>query len=117
MGVRTRSYGRHAWAAAAVLGLMILVTGCSDDGSFADAGSTSSIFNEADVKFAQTMIPHHEQAIEMADAILAKQGVPSEITESAQQIKDAQVPQVEAMRGFWRPGSSPYYRTTFERGP
>src|SRR5215208_6917054 len=112
MGVTTRSYRRHAWAAAAVLGLMILVTGCSDDGSFADAGSTSSIFNEADVKFAQTMIPHHEQAIEMADAILTKQGVRSEITESAQRIKDAQVPQVEAMRGFWRPGSSPYYRTT-----
>jgi uncharacterized protein (DUF305 family) len=52
------------------------------------------------VKFAQTMIPHHEQAVEMADAILTKQGVPPELTQLAQQIKDAQVPEVEALRAY-----------------
>jgi uncharacterized protein (DUF305 family) len=75
------------WAAAALLGLMILVTGCSSDSGSTAAGSALSTFNEADVKFAQTIIPHHEQAVEMADAILPKQGVPPEITQS-QQIRE-----------------------------
>ena len=97
MSFKTRTGG---WAGAALLGLMILVTGCSSDSGSTAAGSASSTFNEADVKFAQTMIPHHEQAVEMADAILAKQGVPPEITQLAQQIKDAQVPEVAALRGF-----------------
>jgi uncharacterized protein (DUF305 family) len=101
MCFRTRTgHKLGGWAAAALLGPMILFTGCSSDPGSTAAGSASSTFNEADVKFAQTMIPHHEQAVEMADAISAKQGVPPEITQLAQQIKDAQVPEVEALRGF-----------------
>jgi uncharacterized protein (DUF305 family) len=101
MSFRTGTgYKLGGWAAAALLGLMILVTGCSSDTGSTAAGSASSAFNEADVKFAQTMIPHHEQAVEMADAILGKQGIPPEIMQLAQQIKDAQVPEVEALRGF-----------------
>jgi uncharacterized protein (DUF305 family) len=56
--------------------------------------------NDADVMFAQMMIPHHEQAIEMSDMILAKDGVNGEITELAQQIKDAQAPEIAQMRGW-----------------
>jgi uncharacterized protein (DUF305 family) len=101
MSFKTRTgYKLGGWAGAALLGLMILVTGCSSDSGSTAAGSASSTFNEADVKFAQTMIPHNEQAVEMADAISAKQGVPPEITQLAQQIKDAQVPEVAALRGF-----------------
>jgi uncharacterized protein (DUF305 family) len=101
MSFRNRTgYKLGGWAAAALLGLMILVTGCSSDSGSTAAGSASSTFKEADVKFAQTMIPHHEQAVEMADAILWRQGVPLEITQLAQQIKDAQVPEVQALRGF-----------------
>jgi uncharacterized protein (DUF305 family) len=101
MRFKTRTgYKLGGWAGAALLGLMILVTGCSSDSGSTAAGSASSTFNEADVKFAQTMIPHNEQAVEMADAISGKQGVPPEITQLAQQIKDAQVPEVEALRGF-----------------
>ena len=101
MSFRTRTgHKLGGWPAAALLGLLILVTGCSSDSGSTAAGSASSTFNKADVKFAQTMIPHHEQAVEMADAILAKQEVPPEITQLAQQIKDAQVPEVETLRGF-----------------
>jgi uncharacterized protein (DUF305 family) len=101
MGFKTRTgYKLGGWATTALLGLMILITGCSSDTGFTAAGSASSAFNEADVKFAQTMIPHHEQAVEMADAILAKQGVRPELTQLAQQIKDAQVPEVEALRAY-----------------
>jgi uncharacterized protein (DUF305 family) len=101
MGFKTRTgYKLGGWAATALLGLMILVAGCSSDTGSTAAGSASSAYNEADVKFAQTMIPHHEQAVEMADAILGKQRVPPEIMQLAQQIKDTQLPEVEALRGF-----------------
>ena len=101
MGFKTRTgYKLGGWAATALPGLMILVAGCSSDTGSTAAGSASSAYNEADVKFAQTMIPHHEQAVEMADAILGKQRVPPEIMQLAQQIKDTQLPEVEALRGF-----------------
>lgn len=66
--------------------------------------------NGADVMFAQMMIPHHQQAIEMSDMILAKEGVNSEITELAQQIKDAQAPEITQMSGWlagWGQNPSP----------
>jgi uncharacterized protein (DUF305 family) len=40
--------------------------------------------------FAQMMIPHHQQAIEMSDMVLAKQGMDPRVVELATQIKDAQ---------------------------
>ena len=46
------------------------------------------------------MIPHHEQAIEMSDIILAKSGVDPEVTKLAQQIKDAQGPEMTTMTGI-----------------
>ena len=44
--------------------------------------------------FAQMMLPHHEQAIEMSDIILAKDGVPAEVTTLAEEIKAAQGPEI-----------------------
>lgn len=35
----------------------------------AACGSTSSTLNEADVEFLQAMIPHHQQAVEMAQLV------------------------------------------------
>lgn len=57
-------------------------------------------FNAADQMFLVMMIPHHEQAIEMADILLAKSGIPDEVTELAQKIKDAQGPEIETMRSW-----------------
>jgi uncharacterized protein (DUF305 family) len=88
----------RAWMVAAALGLAALLGSCAESAGSAGAGSQT--FNDADVKFAQTMIPHHEQAIEMADAIMAKPGALPDITQVAQQIKDTQAPQVETMQGF-----------------
>jgi uncharacterized protein (DUF305 family) len=91
--------GLRAWAATAALGLATLLGGCADE-SADSAGAGAPTFNDADVKFAQTMIPHHEQAVEMADAMLGKSGTSPEVTQLAQQIRDTQRPQMETLTGF-----------------
>ncbi len=53
------------------------------------------------------MIPHHEQAIEMSDVILAKDGVDPEVTDLANQIKDAQGPEIEQLTTWLEEWGSP----------
>ena len=60
----------------------------------------SAEFDQADIMFAQMMIPHHEQAIEMSDIILAKDGVDPEVVELAEEIKAAQGPEIEQMESW-----------------
>jgi uncharacterized protein (DUF305 family) len=55
-------------------------------------------FNGADVTFAQMMIPHHEQAVEMSDTLLAKDGIDERVVDLATQIKDAQQPEIDQLR-------------------
>lgn len=64
------------------------------------SGVSTSASNSADVMFAQMMIPHHEQAVVMSDAMLAKPGISSEVTTLATQIKKAQQPEIDQMRGW-----------------
>ena len=52
---------------------------------------------EADVTFAQLMIPHHQQAIEMSELALTKSN-DDEVIKLAEQIRDAQGPEIEQMR-------------------
>lgn len=56
--------------------------------------------NKADMQFAHMMIPHHQQAIEMSDLILAKQGIDPRVVELASQIKAAQGPEIEQMQAW-----------------
>ena len=56
--------------------------------------------NDADVMFASMMIPHHNQAIEMSDILLAKDGVDAGVAALAQKIKAAQGPEVAQMTGW-----------------
>jgi uncharacterized protein (DUF305 family) len=55
---------------------------------------------DADVTFAQQMIPHHTQAIEMSDTVLAKPGIDPRVTDLANQIKAAQGPEIQQMQGW-----------------
>ena len=56
-------------------------------------------FNDADVMFAQMMIPHHEQAIEMSDIALDPTvGAGERVRELATQIKNAQDPEITLMK-------------------
>jgi uncharacterized protein (DUF305 family) len=56
--------------------------------------------NEADVMFAQMMIPHHAQAVEMSDIVLAKPDLPADVSALATRIKGAQAPEIETMTGW-----------------
>ena len=84
----------------------LFATGCgsSDSSSTSDtsmAESTLNEFNDADVMFAQMMIPHHEQAIEMSDIALDPTvGASDEIRALAEDIKAAQDPEIAQMTAF-----------------
>jgi len=67
------------------------------------AGSTPNAgadHNQADIMFAQMMIPHHSQAVEMSDIILAKAGMPADVIALATKIKAAQAPEIKQMTGW-----------------
>jgi len=56
--------------------------------------------NQPDVTFAQQMIPHHQQAIEMSDILLAKQGIDPRVVDLANKIKSAQGPEIQQMQAW-----------------
>lgn len=100
--------------AAAVLAAALGLAGCAADsgtsgmpmnhGSSGPMSSAmpdaSSDHNQPDIMFSQMMIPHHAQAVEMSDIILAKTGVPAPVASLATRIKEAQAPEIEQMRGW-----------------
>ncbi len=55
--------------------------------------------NDADISFLTGMTPHHEQAVEMSDIVLAA-NPPAEVAAIARQIKDAQAPEIEQMNSM-----------------
>lgn len=74
--------------------------GGGPDGMMTQTIEPGADFNAADEMFLIMVIPHHEQAVEMADILLAKPGIPDEVTELAQKIKDSQGPEIETMRSW-----------------
>jgi uncharacterized protein (DUF305 family) len=78
-----------------ILGIVavLVLTGC------ASTPKANSEFSAADIKFAEEMIPHHEQAILMADIALTN-SASDEILAVARDIKAAQAPEIEEM-GSW----------------
>lgn len=66
----------------------------------ASAADEAAAHNDADVMFAQMMIPHHSQAIEMSDMLLAKQDIPADVTALAEQIKAAQGPEIAQLESW-----------------
>lgn len=62
-------------------------------------GASQGGFNEADVMFAQMMIPHHEQAVEMAKVVLAKTA-DADVRRLATAIEAAQAPEIALMKGW-----------------
>jgi uncharacterized protein (DUF305 family) len=114
--------------AAAVVAL-IVSAGCSnsDSGNQHSAGHNTSAsataapttgapsgeqHNTADVWFLKHMIPHHQQAIEMSDIVLAKQGIDPRVTDLANKIKAAQGPEIQQMQDWLKQWGDPPMPTT-----
>jgi uncharacterized protein (DUF305 family) len=99
--------------AGSALAAALALAGCTT-GDTGDAGASASPTttagesstastteaNRADHRFARMMIPHHEQAIEMSDIILAKEGLDPEVATLAEEIKAAQGPEIEQMQSW-----------------
>ena len=96
---------------AALTVAALTLSACSDGSEDASAapttaaGVTTSVtgtaasgqdeeFSETDVMFAQMMLPHHQQAVEMSDIILAKDDVPTDVAALAAEIKAVQGPEI-----------------------
>jgi uncharacterized protein (DUF305 family) len=74
----------------------------TDSVAMTDAPSSGEVsLNKADIEFAQGMIAHHEQAIEMAEiARDPSTGASPEVVDLATRIQAAQDPEVELMTGW-----------------
>ena len=96
---------RIAAPAALALTAALVLSGCSGPTGGHESmpgmsAGDSAEANQADVMFAAMMIPHHEQAIEMSDVLLAKDDVDPEVAALAERIKAAQGPEIELMQGW-----------------
>jgi len=66
----------------------------------ASAGKPASgPHSDADVAFATGMVPHHAQAVQMADMALGQATKP-EIKTLATEIKASQTPEIQTMSGW-----------------
>ena len=74
---------------------MVVVVGCSAG----SAGIEDKAWNDADVEFVQGMIPHHAQALDMVE-LTAGKSVSGEVAELAENIRNAQGPEITLMQGF-----------------
>ncbi|OLT13895.1 DUF305 domain-containing protein [Actinomadura sp. CNU-125] len=62
-------------------------------------GAQAQPHNQQDVMFAQMMIPHHQQAVEMADLAATRASSP-EVKALAAEIKKAQGPEIAQLTGW-----------------
>ncbi|MFD7287726.1 DUF305 domain-containing protein [Streptomyces sp. NPDC059863] len=106
-----RHAARAAAVTAAVSAAALTLAACgTDSGRTSATASTSasasapgsaagSLYNAADVSFAQGMIPHHRQAVEMAD-LAATRASSAEVKKLAAEIKKAQDPEIKTLSGW-----------------
>lgn len=78
--------------------LLALVAACGGDDPSAGS-SAGDTHNDSDVSFASDMIAHHAQAIEMAE-MAPSQAQDPEVVDLANQISDAQQPEIDTMSSW-----------------
>lgn len=99
---------RSAASAALSLAALLALVGCAsttstdhmdgmDHGGSSTSAPASAEANDDDIMFAGMMKLHHEQAIEMSDVLLGKEGVDERVVALAQRIKAAQRPEIQLM--------------------
>jgi uncharacterized protein (DUF305 family) len=100
--LRPRRARQRVIAILAAVALGLGLAACGDNSDSPDRASdlqtaaNGDVFNDADVEFATDMIPHHAQAIEMV-TLTDERPLDPAAQELANQIRDAQVPEVETM--------------------
>ncbi|RKN50394.1 DUF305 domain-containing protein [Micromonospora endolithica] len=124
---------RRALTGATLSALLATATACGDGMSGMDHGSgntpaatasasaqTNATVNDADVMFAQMMIPHHRQAVDMAD-LAPTRANDAELKDLAVKIKAAQDPEIATMTGWltsWgKPTAAPEGHDMHGTGP
>ncbi|MFE9845035.1 DUF305 domain-containing protein [Streptomyces goshikiensis] len=95
--------------AAGAASLVLAACGSSDDTSAGENGHNPSAsssapasqgqHNAADVAFAKGMIPHHRQAVQMAD-LAPTRAESAEVKKLADEIKKAQDPEIKTLSGW-----------------
>ena len=87
----------------------LVLTGCGATSTRSSVGTSSSApskgpaasgpHNVQDVSFTTDMLPHHTQAVEMAEMALSRTTDPK-VQALAKQIKAEQAPEISSMRGW-----------------
>ncbi len=93
-----------ALVAIAFFGLGLAINTQRDGASSSHGGmhsnhSSNSEYSGNDIMFAQMMIPHHQQAVEMSDLALKNSNNP-QVLALAEQIKAAQAPEISQMKSW-----------------
>ncbi|MFE6620738.1 DUF305 domain-containing protein [Streptomyces sp. NPDC057740] len=92
----TRALTRRAALAATAVTAALVLTACGGDESPAAAPKEH---NAQDVSFAQGMIPHHQQALQMAE-LAAGRASSAQVKDLAARIEKAQDPEITKMTGW-----------------
>ena len=111
-------------ALAMVLAGGLAACSASDTTSAAPSGASSTTASSStsdpgragDVMFAQMMIPHHQQAVQMADMALAKAGASDDVRSLATEIKAAQDPEIQTMKGWLQEWGAPVSTAPMDHG-
>ncbi|MGC2998202.1 DUF305 domain-containing protein [Streptomyces sp. G35A] len=117
--IRKRSLVRRTAAVAAAGAAALVLAACGGNGdgdssaghdghnatasssapASASASASQGQHNAADVAFAKGMIPHHRQAVEMAD-LAPDRAQSAEVKKLAADIKKAQDPEIKTLSGW-----------------
>ncbi|MBA2773682.1 MAG: DUF305 domain-containing protein, partial [Nocardioidaceae bacterium] len=80
----------------------LTLAGCGSTSTSSSAGT----FNDADVTFARSMIPHHQQAVQMAQMAKTHAST-TEVKQLADTIEAAQGPEIATMTGWLKAWGKP----------
>ncbi|WP_019873182.1 DUF305 domain-containing protein [Sporichthya polymorpha] len=93
----TNRFVRSAALALATVASAALLAGCGGGDDATSQPAAAAAFNTADVTFAQGMLPHHVQAVEMA-RLAKSRAASAEVKKLAATILSGQEPEIEQLR-------------------
>ena len=83
-----------------ILATLVAATALTTMAACGGSDDAASSFNDADVTFAQEMIPHHRQATDMAKLAVGGRTENKEVLDLAEKILAAQEPEINTMSGW-----------------